>query len=314
MNFQISSEYAKLKDWVTIHYNLPINSLQLHREMIGHVYFARTNNHKFVIKLYRAFHRAQAIQSLEIIQYLRLNEYPVVKPILTQNKELFSDIIIENEPRILAVFEYIEGKVPELSNEIQKIGKQVRQLHDLMEKYPRSLITRGENFYIDRFIDLMRQKNYSADKIDWFEQFGRFLWETIEQLPTGFCHGDLHTGNMFKTEAGKFMLFDFDIASKVHPVIDFATICDATNFNALEKNAFENTQKRVDAFLLGYGKSLSPLELRGLFYFIAVRHFELIATIAEARGHNKISMEFLDQQYKWLKKWRVLCMQKFHDT
>jgi hypothetical protein len=44
--------------------------------------------------------------------------------------------------------------------------------------------------------------------------------------------------------------------------------------------------------------------------FVAIRHYELIATIASCQGHQELSVSFLDQQFNWLMQWQKLCEQK----
>ncbi|MCF2141325.1 MAG: phosphotransferase [Candidatus Lokiarchaeota archaeon] len=86
------------------------------------------------------------------------------------------------------------------------------------------------------------------------------MWYVLQRLPKGFCHGDLHSGNIFKTKAGSFTLFDFDASAFAYPIIDIATISNATDFNQLKADAFDETLINLERFLCGYGRNLSKSE------------------------------------------------------
>jgi Ser/Thr protein kinase RdoA (MazF antagonist) len=181
-----------------------------------------------------------------------------------------------------------------------------------MRDYSGDLIRRGKEFYIDRFIRLLRALSYNPVRIDELVAYGDELWSRMKRLPLGFCHGDLHTGNMLQCEPGKYILFDFDAAARSFAVIDVATICDASNFNHFDEGAYNLTLRRFERFYAGYNQecTLSDGEINAIFDFIPIRHCELIATITECQGLTSLSTTFLDEQYDWLLRWRELCERK----
>ncbi|MHA1718104.1 MAG: phosphotransferase enzyme family protein [Promethearchaeota archaeon] len=305
---------TKLPKLIQKEYNLEVKSINLHREMIGLIYFVQTAFHQYVIKIYRPENYLQAVQSLKIIKFLQENNYPVAPIIPTKNGSIFS-ILEEFDGKnsnkwVMALFAYIQAEPPELQSELETIGKQVRKLHILMENYKEELPLKGREFYLDRFISLLIEKKFNQKYIRELQNYGDEIWSILEKLPKGYCHGDLHSGNMFKTNPGEYTLIDFDASAYSFPIIDIATICDATNFNQLQPEAFDQTMVNLECFLKGYGKNLSNDEITGIFYFIAARHYELIATIAQARGLDRISDKFLQEQYYWLKNWRLLCRER----
>ena len=82
----------------------------------------------------------------------------------------------------------------------------------------------------------------------------------------GFCHGDLHTENMLQTEAGKYVLIDFDDASGDFPIMDVAYLCDYTSFNYFSDDAYDKTSRLFDRFYNGYiiERTISAVEINSI--------------------------------------------------
>lgn len=309
MEYQLNSSLntTKLKEIIEKCYNFTVVDLKLHREMIGFIYFAQTSLKRIVIKLFRSFHEKQAISSLKLNHFLRKHNFKVPSIILARDNSLFLKIKYEKEYFILAIFEFIDGETPQISQNVKYIGKYVKNLHDLMKLYPYTIINHGKEYYIDRFVHLLHSLEYDPSRISKLENFGTLIWKKMGNLSKGICHGDLHSGNMIQTSKGNIYLLDFDTTSWSFPIIDIATICDQSDFNHLQESAFDETHYFIETFMKGYNKRLNNDEFQGVFYFIGARHYELIATIAEARGNERISREFLDQQYFWLMEWQKIC-------
>jgi len=280
--------------------------------MIGIVYFVENSKRKYVLKIYRHFNTNQALQSIEIIQYLKMNNYPVVSIIPSVEGSLYFDLSLPEGRCIGILYDYIEGIEPNLKIEITDVGQQVAELHNIMEKYPHPLIKRGKEFYIDRFIIMLRKLNYSPMKIKELDEYGNELWNNIKKLPNGFCHGDLHSGNILQGKTNEYTLFDFDIAAYSYSIIDVSTLSNDTNFNKLDESTYQSTMENFNRLYKGYStkRLLSDLEITSIFDFVAVRHYELIATITDCQGLNTLSNSFLDQQYEWLMKWKTICNSK----
>lgn len=293
-------------------YKLNFKEIYLHRDMIGSVYFLGNNMQKYVFKIYRQFNTDQALQSIEVIQFLRENNYPVVSIVQTDVGGSYINLNMPEGQCIGILYDYIEGIEPDLSTEITNVGQQIGELHNLMTDYSKPLIKREKDFYIDRYIEILKKLQYCSVKVKELERYGEELWSNMERLPNGFCHGDLHSGNMLQTKSNQYMLFDFDIVSHSFSVIDVATLSDCTNFNQLDESTYDSTRRRFEGFYQGYSKrrTLSDIEIAAIFDFIAVRHYEIIATITECQGLNDLSKSFLDEQFEWLMKWRTICNQR----
>lgn len=276
-------------------YKLNFEEIYLHREVVGYVYFVKNSIKKYVLKLYRNFNTEQALQSIEIIQYLKNLNYPVVSIIPTENGSLYIKFTIPEGQCIGILYDYIEGIEPNRKTEIIKIGQQIGEFHNLMEKYPNPLIKRGKEFYIDRFIAILQKLQYNSEKVEELERYGKELWNNIDRLPSGFCHGDLHTGNMLQTKLNEYVLFDFDIASCAYSVVDIATLCDGTNFFKYYESAYDSTKGLFERFYQGYCQKriISNIEIVAIFDFIAIRHYELIATLTNIRGLGCLSHSYI---------------------
>lgn len=303
-----------LLDAISRSYSVGVDQIELHRDMIGHVYFCGGSRGRYVLKLYRPHQTGNALNSIGILQYLKESDYPVVSIVPADRGELHIPIDTPDGRCVAILYDYVPGTEPDVETEIADIGLQMGRLHELMKSYPGRLPRRGRGFYIDRYISLLKEKGYPWTRARQLEELGGRLWERIDRLPPGFCHGDLHRGNMRRTESGAYVLFDWDAASQTRSIIDVATLCDESDFNVFDESAYERTMRRFTEFQRGYTKTatITGAEIDAIPDFIAVRHYELIATIAGCQGLEGISNGFLDEQYEWLLRWEEMCAASQH--
>ncbi len=148
-------------------------------------------------------------------------------------------------------------------------------------------------------------KYHGTDK---FKEYGDLLWKRVEGLPKGFCHGDYHTGNMLLNTRGQYVLFDFDAAAYAFPIFDIAVICDMTDYFSFSEQGFYETSQVLERFLIGYREYnfIRDEEINSVYDFIAIRHFEVQATIIENLGYSCVDEKFIDDQYIWLMQWDKL--------
>ena len=307
-------EYDSLINDINRLYQVSINRIELYRDMIGRVYFLHSKDKRYVFKVYRSFKTEDAIQTVCILDYLKANSYPAVSVVRTAQNEsnIFLDFLDSRCAGIL--FEYVDGTTPEVKLDAESIGKQIGELHRLMENYPGKLINKTKIDYIDDYISIMKEKNFDFEKILDLEQYGNDLWERINKLPKSFCHGDLHTGNMIKNQTGEYVIFDFDDASGDYPSMDVAYMSDDTNFNKFQESMYSKSIRLFERFYSGYSKTriLSDRECNSIFDFIAVRHFQIISRIVRCQGLQNLDENDWREQYDWLMKWRELCIKKQH--
>lgn len=299
----------KLMDEIQKKYQCKFDNIKLIRDMIGQVYLLERNSERYVFKLFRKDYSNQAIQSVEIMNYLYKKGYPVSRIINTSDEELY--YISKTEERIGVLYEYIDGIEPDINVYVESLGKLIGEMRSIMEGYSSNIVHHRKEFFIDRYIKILDKMEY--EEKGKFIEHGRKLWNRVKDLPEGFCHGDLHTGNMLIDNNYKITLFDFDASTKANPTYDVSTLCDMTDyFNLSDANFYDGyykTQIMLERFLKGYNKyySMSDKEIKAVFDFIAIRHFDIQATIIESQGLNCVNKSFVNEQYQWLMKWDMVC-------
>ena len=262
---------------------------------------------KDLLKVIGSAFFATAKQSVLVTRYLEGNGFPVPKTILTQTGEAIVEVsdADDSEPYLVLLQEFVEGEEPNLENPetADKVGDLVGKLHWLMERCPVQPVIRDKQFFIGRYIDLLRQKSYP--QIAAYEELGERLWKKVENLPYGICHGDLHRGNLLQTRDGQIYFLDFDTICRAPAMFDVMVMCDMTNYFNLQQEDIEITRAVYEKFLAGYTKHhpLSPEEKLSFSDWVGIRHFQLQATILEIHGINCIDEKFVDYQLYWLNKW-----------
>ena len=88
-------------------------------------------------------------------------------------------------------------------------------------------------------------------------------------------------------------------------MFDVMVMCDMTDYFRLKPDDVELTMKVYREFLAGYAahRTLSREEIRSFPYWVAIRHFQLQATIVEIYGPDCIDEAFIDGQLYWLNQW-----------
>ncbi len=291
-----------LQEILTINYGIESPSLEFLREGGSHTYVV-TGKNKYLIKVIGSAFSDTARQSVAIMRYLEENGFPVPRTILTKSGEAVFETESEGEKNLIALMEFIDGDEPELETCAAEVGGLVGRFHQLMEKYPEEPVLHGKDFFIDRYLDFLRKKNYP--RISEYEELGERLWEKVKDLPYGICHGDLHRGNLLKNSDGEIYLVDFDTVCRAPFMFDVMVMCDMTDYFNLKQKDIELTKEVYQKFLSGYSDyhTLSREEMISFPYWVAIRHFQLQATILEIYGVDCIDQGFIDRQLNWLNRW-----------
>ena len=306
----------KLIQLLQTQYGLENVTLEFLREGGNKTYIVNSEK-KYLLKVIGSAFFETAKQSVLVTRYLEESGFPVPKTILTKSGEAIvaaSDGkvaesaeggVSDGEPCLLLLQEFIEGEEPNLEEPetAEKVGELVGKLHSLMEKCSVQPVLRDKQFFIGRYIDFLRQKSYP--QIAAYEELGERLWKKVEKLPYGICHGDLHRGNLLQTKDGQIYFLDFDTICRAPAMFDVMVMCDMTDYFNLQQEDIEITRAVYEKFLAGYTKHhpLSPEEKLSFSDWVAIRHFQLQATILEIHGINCIDEKFVDYQLYWLNKW-----------
>jgi Ser/Thr protein kinase RdoA (MazF antagonist) len=172
-----------------------------------------------------------------------------------------------------------------------------------MKDYPGVLLQRGRHFFIERYIDIQRRKEYP--RADDFAEYGEMVWERVKDLPRGYCHGDLYDGNTHRSTNGIVYLVDFDTSCEAFPMYDAVLYCNDTDYFTFYGNRRGRTRALLERFLSAYGREnhIDPAERAVWCDMVALYHFQLQATMVEIHGLDCVDDAFFDKQLDWLRRW-----------
>lgn len=292
----------RIWNFVSDNYNISIIAIEPVEEGVNNSYFIIGEEAKFLLKLIpKAF--GQTIRgSLDVLRFLEINNFPSPNIVLTKSNQMSLDY----DSDLLGVLYHFKSGHDVDDIEYEEVGKLIGKLHVLMESYKGKLKLRDKDFFINRYIHILEQKSYDARKIDKFKEYGNQLWDKVMTLPKGFCHGDLHKGNIIVDSNNQYHILDFDTSCYAFPLYDIVILCNSTDYFKYNKEEFEKTRVNFGKFLKGYElyKTLSIVEKECFYYLIGVYHFQLQATIIEIHGLDCVNENFIDNQLDWLMKWK----------
>ena len=292
-----------LQDILALNYGIESLSLEFLREG-GTTTYIVNGRSKYLLKVIGSAFSDTARQSVSIMRYLEGNGFPVPKTILTKSGEAVFETEVEGEKILIVLMGFIDGDEPELENCASEVGGLVGRFHQLMEKYPEEAILKDKEFFIGRYLEFLRKKNYP--RIAEYEELGERLWDKVKNLPQGKCHGDLHRGNLLQNSDGQIFLVDFDTVCRAPFMFDVMVMCDMTDYFNLRQEEIKLTNEVYQKFITGYldNHKLSREEIDSFLYWVGIRHFQLQATILEIYGVDCIDEGFIDGQLYWLNKWQ----------
>ena len=292
-----------LQEILTVNYGIESSSLEFLREGGTHTYIVNGET-KYLLKVIGSAFSETARQSVSIMRYLEGNGFPVPATILTKSGDAILETESDGEKTLIVLMSFVEGAEPELETCAAKVGELVGRFHQFMDEYPAELVSHGKEFFIGRYLDFLRKKNYP--RIAEYEELGERLWDKVKDLPQGNCHGDLHRGNLLQDSYGQIFLVDFDTACRAPLMFDVMVMCDMTDYFNLKQEDIKLTKEVYQKFLSGYldHHILSREEILSFPYWVAIRHFQLQATILEIYGLDCIDEGFIDSQLYWLNKWQ----------
>jgi len=285
------------------HYPLRFDSLEFARESVSVAYIARAGGEKYFLRHVKPAFTEQARRGADIQLYLQHRGFPVPPIILTSD----GAPCVEAGGRLLILYEYIEGGEANPDKDAEALGALVGRLNQVMKDYPGPLRIHDRHYYIDKYIEILRAKQYP--KADEFAAFGDALWGRVKDLPRGYCHGDMYCGNFHKTPGGQIYVLDFDTSGEGFPMYDPALICNRANYFKFRRQGYGRSRRVFERFLPEYQKynPLSQIEINAFNDMIAVYHFALQAVIIELHGLDCVDDKFLDNQLDWLHRWQKQC-------
>ncbi len=285
--------------------NYPIRAdrLELLRDMGSAAYAVFSQHEKYFLRALKSAFLDTALRAVDMQVFLQKSNFPVPPIIFNRQNAPYTQV----DDGVLVLYEFIEGGEVNPKQDAEAIGALVGGLHRAMKGYTGELVKRDKQFFIGRYIDILRKRQYP--RAGEFFAYGEALWEKIKHLPRGFCHGDMYSGNIHKAPDGRLFVLDFDTSCEGFPMYDPALICDMTEYFKFDGRNFERSRQVLSRFVPEYLKynALSQIEIDAFCDLIAVQHFATQATVMEIFGADCLSDEELDDQLTWLYRWREQC-------
>jgi Ser/Thr protein kinase RdoA (MazF antagonist) len=292
-------------------YPLRFREISLLRRSGCDAYIARADERKYLLRVVSPAFEDTAAYAMDITQYLYAQGFPVPRIVRTGSGELS----FRMDGMLCTLSDFIEGREPDYDEgtgaieKIEEIGELTSRMHRIMRDYPGHLTPRGEPFFIGRYLGILEKKDYPEKKLALFREYGAALWNRVAFLPTGYCHGDLHRGNLLLSPDGRITFLDFDTSCTACPAFDMMVMCDTTNYFDFDAAGYDRALRTRDRFLEGYLRveTFSNAQIDSFFDWIAIRHYQLQATIYEIFGMDHVKEAFIDKQLDWLMRWRDQC-------
>lgn len=296
----------ELKVILNKNYPIRVDRIELTRDSGSSAYTVFSCNQKYFLRVLKPAFMDTALKAVDIQVFLQMRGFPVPPIIFSRENTPY----IQNENGIYVLYEYIEGGESNPEQDAEAIGALVGELHHIMKDYSGQLVRRDKQFFIGRYIDILRKKQYP--RVEEFSTYGDALWQKVKDLPRGFCHGDMYSGNIHKTSEGRLFVLDFDTSCEGFPMYDPTLICDMTQYFDFDECNYDRSNKVLSRFMSEYSKYniLSQMEINAFYDLIAIQHFATQATVIEIFGLECIAGKDLDNQLNWLYRWREQCDSK----
>lgn len=279
-------------------YRLRVDELNFIRESGSVAYELKSGGRRCFLRVLKpAFPHASRV-ALDVQLCLEAEGFPVTHIVRTTD----GSPLAKTAAGALVLYDFVDGAETEPERDAEEVGELVGRMHRLMRGYSGELPACEREYYIDRYLSILRAKNYV--KADRFVEIGGEAWRKVENLPRGFCHGDLYSGNTMRTDGG-VLLLDFDTACRSFPMYDAMVYCNRTNYFDFEPNGREKSHDTLEKFLKGYRKhaELSAEEIAAFDDFVTIYHFAVQANVIESFGLDCVDGAFFDRQLNWLERW-----------
>lgn len=301
------NEYKEILSVLNAHYPVTFIHAELMRDAGSTTYAVYSGSKKYFLKVTKPAFYETIKSSVDINVFLQENNFSVPCIVFTIVGLPYIEEIEEDGVRFYILYDYLEGAEIDTEQDAEEIGALLGQFHHLMYRYKGELSKRDKQFYIGRYLNILEKKEYP--KTAAFTVYGNELWNKVKNLPFGYCHGDMYSGNIQKTNAGTMYILDFDTSCEGFPMYDIALICNRTDYFKFNETDYFDSKNMFERFLPEYLKynNLTEKEKDSFYNFIALYHFALQATILEIHGLDCVDNAFLDCQLDWLMKWKEQC-------
>jgi Ser/Thr protein kinase RdoA (MazF antagonist) len=311
-----------LLDYLRLHYDVgPLGECRLLHRGLNDTFLVKAEHAKYIIRVYRSGWRSFSDINFELEALLHLQREggSISTPLINKKGEYIGSVFAPEGQRFVVLFTHAPGKdltykkqehqEHQAHQESYLYGRGVAQLHAASNTFQSShnRFALGLGHLLDH--PLQSIKPMLADRQeDWKYLIGLAakLRQYVESKPptaleTGFCHGDLHSGNAHLDLDQALTFFDFDCCGIGWRSYDIAVFHWGTRLR-------EKHQDLWQSFLRGYTeiRSLSEADIKAVPYFVAIRHIWLTGLHVSGGqdwGFGWMNDRYFDRQIAFLRKW-----------
>jgi Ser/Thr protein kinase RdoA (MazF antagonist) len=257
---------------------------------------------KFAFRVYRASWRQQhaVAAELDALRHLDASGMAVSMPVSRSDGTDITEIDAIEGVRAAVLFKWIAGSEPQYTDPVHAAlyGAVAARLHHASERIPPSAVRpkldRVSLFEmpIANLLSELEENPVLAARL-WglADRTNSRLIQAERELEWGFCHGDLHGGNVRILDE-RLTLFDFDCCAHGWQIYDLATYRWAARLRRAEETAWPAFE---DAYLKARPSAAAWIQWVPLF--MIVRHLWLMGlhiSNAEEMGRSFATEAFFD--------------------
>jgi len=147
----------EILDIIKEHYPINFDNLEMMRDAGSTSYTAYSGGDKYFLLVIKPAFFDTAVKGADIQTFLQNKNFPVTPNIYTNNGLPYA----KTEEGIYILYDFIEGSESDPERGAEAIGKLIGKLHHAMKTYPCELVKRDKHFFVGRYIDILRKKQYS---------------------------------------------------------------------------------------------------------------------------------------------------------
>lgn len=288
-------------------YSMDARKVEFLRDSGSVTYTVYGKAEKFFLRITKPNYYETAMNSLDIHLYLQSKDCNVPKIVFAKDGAACVPLGDNEEKSYAVLYEFLEGEEVDPEQDAEEIGRLLGRFHNVMEEYVGELWTPEKEFFVERYLEILRKKNYKH--VEEYVTYGNELWESVKDLPRTYCHGDMYSGNIHKATDGKLYLLDFDTSCRAFSMYDLVLISNRTDYFEYKEDGYRKTKEVFRRVLSEYQKvrKVTEEEINAFYKLMALYHFSLQATIVEIFGLDCIDEAFIDKQLDWLYCWKEEC-------
>ncbi len=183
---------------------------------------------KYVLRYYENRTEKHVLFEVQLLNYLKDNNYPVPKIIKTSSGKFYG----RYNDKWFIVIEYIDGVHLKNPNDgfdekqVSKVVEIIAKLHTLTKNYKPEYFKDREGFntgYAWRTYQKIPREVQKEERAKWFKNELDKL-EIPVTLPKGICHADLNYGNFLFHNGEIVAVLDFDMSFYTYVIYDITSL------------------------------------------------------------------------------------------